>query len=442
MDLALSQSQLDAMRTEFAADPTKKIVQNALANQSLQEVAVDNARMTNLDTAVSHHLDDWKVTDQKRSGRCWMFAGLNLLRPSAAKAMNLKDFEFSQNHIMFFDKIERANFMLEQVIDLADAEIDDRTFVSVLEKAAEDGGQWNMFVALVNKHGLVPKKAMPETYSSSSTAQMNSSLQTILRHGAMRIREQAANGADIEQLRKTKFDVVSSVYNVLCLHLGTPPTSFNWQWKDKDNKFHRDGVMTPQEFAAKYVKLPLDEYVCLVNDPRNEYGRTYTVDRLGNVADAPGVVYLNVDMSVIRHAAAKAIQDGEPVWFGCDVAPQLHGERGLWDDKLVDFEALYGDMPSMNKAQRLQYQESLMTHAMLFTGVNIVDDEPTHWRVENSWGCEKGEDGYYTMSDAWFGEYVFEIAARRSALPAEILAGLDTEPITLPAWDPMGSLAR
>ncbi|GIG70650.1 aminopeptidase C [Phytomonospora endophytica] len=442
MDAALTQSQLDALHKEFAANRAYKVAQNAVAKTSLNDVVLDNAKAKSIDHTMSHHLDDWKVTNQKQSGRCWLFAGLNLLRPGTMKALGVKDFEFSQNHIMFWDKIERANYLLEQVIDMADVDIQDRTLHKVLASAAEDGGQWNMFVALVQKHGLVPKSVMPETHASSATREMNGILRTVLREGALRLRTQSETGASIEALRETKEEVLQLVHRVLCIHLGTPPASFNWQWIDSDKEFHHEGELTPQQFARKYVTLPLDEYVCLVHDPRHEYGRTYTVDRLGNVIDAPGVVYLNVDIDVIADIAAKALTGGEPVWFGCDVGPHMARDEGIWDTGLFDYEALYDTEFGLDKVQRLHYQETAMTHAMLFTGVDVRDGEALRWRVENSWGDEKGQSGYWTMTSAWFREYVFEISARRSALPAELAAGLDTEPIVLPAWDPMGSLAR
>ncbi|GLZ80139.1 aminopeptidase C [Actinorhabdospora filicis] len=442
MDAALTPSQLDALNKDFSASRAYKVAQNALAKTSLANVVLDNVKAKAIDHTMSHHLDDWKVTNQKQSGRCWLFAGLNLLRPGAMKAMKVKDFEFSQNHIMFWDKIERANFLLENVIDLADRELTDRTLYQVLHAAAEDGGQWNMFVALVQKHGLVPKSVMPETHSSSATREMNSILRKVLRQGALRLRERHQAGASTAELRETKEEILAVVHRVLCVHLGTPPASFDWQWIDSDKEFHRDGEMTPQEFAAKYATLPLDEYVCLVHDPRHEYGRTYTVDRLGNIVDAPGIVYLNVDIDVIAEVAKDAIVGGEPVWFGCDVGPHMSAEEGIWDTKLYDYESLYDTEFTLDKTQRLHYQETAMTHAMLFTGVDVRDGEAVRWRVENSWGDEKAQSGYYTMTSAWFREFVFEISARRSALPAELLAGLGTEPIVLPAWDPMGSLAR
>lgn len=442
MDAALTSSHLDALNKEFSANRAYKVAQNALAKTSLNTVALDNAKAKAIDHTMSNQLDDWKVTNQKQSGRCWLFAGLNLLRPGAMKAMKIKDFEFSQNHIMFWDKIERANFLLENVIDLADRDLSDRTLYQVLHAAGEDGGQWNMFVALVRKHGLVPKSVMPETHSSSATREMNGILRTVLRQGALRLREAHQAGATVEQLREAKEEILALVHRVLCVHLGTPPASFDWQWIDSDKEFHRDGEMTPQEFAAKYATLPLDEYVCLVHDPRHEYGRTYTVDRLGNVVDAPGVVYLNVDIDVIAEVAKNAIVGGEPVWFGCDVGPHMSGEEGIWDTGLFDYEAIYDTEFTLDKTQRLHLQETAMTHAMLFTGVDVREGEAVRWRVENSWGDDRAQSGYYTMTADWFREFVFEISARRSALPAELLAGLDTEPIVLPAWDPMGSLAR
>jgi bleomycin hydrolase len=343
---------------------------------------------------------------------------------------------------MFWDKIERANYFLEAIIETADRDIDDRTVAYLLESVADDGGQWNMFVAIINKHGLVPKAVMPETQSSSSTGRMNSVLRNLLHQGAKSVREAYTRGADAA--RAEKADVLRVIYRVLCIHLGTPPERFDWQWTDKDRGFHRDGMITPKEFAAKYVELPVDDYVCLVHDPRSSSptGRTFTVEYLGNVLGAPPVIYLNVDMSVMKDIAARTLQSGEPVWFGCDVVKMMSNEYGVWDANLYDLPSVYGADFTLGKADRLVFHETQMTHAMLFTGVDLLDGVPRRWRVENSWGSDRGKDGFYTMNDSWFDEYVFEIAARRSALPEELQQAVGTEPIVLPAWDPMGSLAR
>ena len=442
MDGTLAAADVEQLRKDFSATPAYRLAQNAVTRVSIDDVAIDREIVSNIDHSLSTTLDDWKVTNQERSGRCWLFAGLNLLRVGVMRNTGLKDFEFSQNHAMFWDKIERANYFLEAIIETADRDLDDRTIAFLLESVASDGGQWNMFAALVAKHGLVPKGYMPETQSSSDTARMNSILRYQLRQGTRAVRAAAAESVDAA--RAVKADILQVIYRVLCIHLGTPPESFDWQWTDKDKEFHRDGVLTPQEFAAKYVDLPLADYVCLVHDPRSSspMGRTFTVEYLGNVIGGPTVTYLNVDMSVIKDIAAKTIQGGEPVWFGCDVGKMMSNEYGIWDASLYDLPSLYDASFELDKSERLAYHETQMTHAMLFTGVDVLDGAIRRWRVENSWGSERGKDGFYTMNDSWFDQYVFEIAARRTALPADLQQALDASPIVLPAWDPMGALAR
>ena len=441
---ALGEAALARLRDEFAANPTNRLAQNAVTQVTADDVALNRAIVTATDHTFSNRLDEWSVTNQKRSGRCWMFAGLNLFRVGAMKQMGLKSFEFSQSYPMFWDKLERANYFLEAMIATADRDVDDRTVAFLLSHPAEDGGQWNMFVNLVKKHGLVPKSVMPETESSSSSARMNSILRRKLREGATTLRRLHATGADPAALRAAKDEILEVIYRILAIHLGTPPERFTWQWTDKDGNFHRDADLTPQEFAARYVTLPIDEYVCLVNDPRpnSPYGHTYTVDYLGNVVGGAPVVYLNVDIETMKAIARQTIEDGEPVWFGCDVGKMMRRDLGIWDKDLYDYGSLYGTTFGMSKAERLLYQETQMTHAMLFTGVDLLDGKARRWRVENSWGEEGGQKGFYTMNDNWFDEYTFEIAARKSLLPANLQAALaQAAPIVLPAWDPMGALA-
>jgi bleomycin hydrolase len=439
MERNLTAEQLALFEKEFVSNPQYRVMQNAVTQTPVNAIALDRQVVTSLDHSVSHLLDDWKVTNQKKSGRCWLFAGLNLLRAGAAAKLGVKDFEFSQNYLLFWDKFERSNFFLEAIIDTAGRDVDDRTVAHLLSDPIGDGGQWNMFVALVRKHGLVPKTAMPETGSSSATAQMNDVLRKLLRQGARDLR--ALDG--LEAQRDRKQEILADIHRVLSIHLGTPPQKFLWQWKDGDKGFHRDGWTTPADFATAYVQLPVDEYVCLVHDPRESspVGRTFTVDYLGNVIDAPPVVYLNVEIDLMKQLTQDAIVGGEPVWFGCDVGKQMNADLGYWDAKLYDYGAVYDTEFTLDKAERLVHHETLMTHAMLFTGVDVVDGKPRRWRVENSWGDEKADSGFWTMNDSWFGEHVFEIAVRRSALPAELQARLDEKPIVLPAWDPMGALA-
>jgi bleomycin hydrolase len=388
-------------------------------------------------------LDDWAVTNQKRSGRCWLFAALNLFRVGAMKKMNLKDFEFSQSHIHFWDKFERSNHLLEAIITTSDREISDRTIDFLLGDPIGDGGQWNMAMNLIRKHGLVPKSAYPESDSSSSTRWMNTMLKDILRSSACEIRKIIHDGGSFEDARIHKEKRISDIWKILCIHLGTPPESFDWQWRDKDDKFHRKGKITPQEFAKEYVDIDWENYVCLVHDPRNKTMQTYTVDFLQNVAGGPPVIYLNIDIESMKNITKDILNDGLPVWMGCDVGKQMEREKGLWDANLFEYEDLYGVEFGMNKADRLRHSQTMMTHAMLFTGVDLVDDIPRRWRVENSWGADhSGKKGFYTMNDSWFDEHMFEIASPKKYLTSDMLNALETDPIVLPAWDPMGSLAK
>jgi len=295
----------------------------------------------------------------------------------------------------------------------------------------------------VRKHGLVPKSAMPETQSSSDTARLNRALSTVLRQAARDLRAQAADDTSLPELREAKAEVLAVVYRVLAIHLGTPPERVFWQWQDKDRAFHRDGWLTPLDFAQRYAPLPLDDYVCLVHDPRpsSEIGRTYTVEHLGNVVDAPAVVYLNVDMADLKKATMDSLVDGQPVWFGCDTAKMSHSGIGLWDAGLYEYDEVYDIDTTMSKADRLLHHGTFMTHAMLFTGVDVVDKVPRRWRVENSWGDTPGDQGFWTMNDNWFAKHLFEVAVHRDRLSPELRTGLDQEPILLPAWDPMGALA-
>jgi len=444
-DGLLTPQLLTELQRGFDAKPAYKLAMNAVTQTPVDDVALNRNVVTHTDFTFSHWLDDWAVTHQKMSGRCWMFAGLNLFRVGAMKKMKLRDFEFSQNYTLFWDKLERANYFLESIIETAARPVDDRVVAFLLAEPLNDGGQWNMFANIVRKHGLVPKALMPETESSSSTGRMNGILLHKLREGAKTLRELRASGASLAQTRAAKMEILEVVHRVLCIHLGTPPRRFDWQWNDKNRKFHRDGEMTPQQFARKYVTLPLDEYVCLVHDPRrtSPVNRTYTVQHLGNVVGGGIVLYLNVDVGLLKKLAMRSVIKGEPVWMGCDVGKMMRRDLGLWDKHLYDYEALYDTSFTLNKADRLVYHQTAMTHAMLFTGVDVVNNRPRRWRVENSWGEEKsGRKGFFVMNDSWFDEFMFEIAVRRSALPAPLRQALKLPPIVLPPWDPMGSLAR
>lgn len=442
-DGALTHQAIWDLQADFEANPANRLMQNAVAQHDVNDIALDRSVVTGAAHSFSIALDDWGVTNQAKSGRCWMFAGLNLFRAASKDVLKVKQFEFSQSYLMFWDKIERANFWLEAIIETADKPVDDRTVAWLLQRPISDGGQWDMFVNLVKKHGVVPKPVMPETDSSSNSERMNGILNYQVRQGATRIRHIYATEGGLDQMRQAKQETLQVIYRVLCIHLGNPPGRFLWQWKDRDGQFHRDGELTPLEFAARYVVTPMDDLVCLVHDPRptSPVGRTFTVAYLGNVAGGSPVKYLNVDIKLLKDIALRLLQDGQPVWMGCDTGKQMHRQLGVWDAKLFDYPGVYGADFTLDKAQRLECHQTRMTHAMLFTGVDVVDGQPRRWRVENSWDDKLGDKGFFLMNDSWFDEYMFEIAAPRSYLPPGLQQALELPPIVLPPWDAMGSLA-
>ena len=436
----IDQDTIAELSERFAADPAARVAQNAVSTTDVDTLSLDRSVVASTDPTVSDRVDTWHAANQKKSGRCWLFSGLNLLRSGVIADLGLEpEFEFSQSYLHFWDKLEKANWFLTSMIEMADRDLDDRTVHQMLADPIGDGGQWDMFVALVSKYGVVPKYAMPETFSSSNTHSMNARLEAIVRRGALIVREAAAHG-DADRAR---LEILEQVHRVLSIHLGTPPSRFLWQYRDKDRAFVRGGEYTPRRFAAEVLTIDVDDYVCLVNDPRpsSGYRRMLTVDHLGNVVGGRPVRYLNVEIDTIKRLAARLIRDGQPVWFGCDTVPQSDRERGLWDARLHDYEDLYGIDLSTTKAERMLSGDSAMTHAMVFTGVDLLDGVPRRWRVENSWGDERADKGFWTMNDSWFGEYVYEVAVPRRVLPPELSAVLDTEPAVLPLWDPMGALA-
>jgi bleomycin hydrolase len=296
----------------FDSDPLNVVRQNALAESDASKLALNQRVAMGIDRNFSLRLDDWSPTDQKSSGRCWLFAATNLLRAAVIKRLKLKSFEFSQSWLMFWDKLEKSNYFLEAIIETADRDIDDRTVATILDNCVSDGGQWNMFVNIALKHGMVPKGVMPETISSSASGSMNAALVGMLRVGARRLREMHSGGADQDALRSAKQEILAYAYTILRLHLGNPPERFDWQWTDDKKKFHRETGLTATSFMKRHIALPLQDYVCLVHDPRKSspLGRTFTVEYLGNVVEGGRVIYLNVDTATMKAAALRALKGG------------------------------------------------------------------------------------------------------------------------------------
>ena len=443
----INKSVIESFNQSVNKDSHVRSMRNATFRNDLLEVSMDWDHYSTIDHTFSNVVTgEMPATNQKSSGRCWGFAGLNLFRIYLGRKYNIKDFQFSQSYFMFWDKLEKSNYFLESILSTVEEDFDSRIVMHLLQTPTEDGGQWDMWANLIKKYGVIPQAEMSESFSSSQSAEMNKMLARKLRENAYDLRKESSRGASSEELVEIKNNMIEGIFKMLTMHLGTPPKSFNWQVRDKDKKFSRFENLTPQSFYNDHVGLNLDDYVCLINCPMSnkEYNKVYTVEHLGNVIEGSPIRYLNVESHIMKDASIKSIKDDNPVWFGCDVGKHFHRDLGVMDTDLFDYEMFYGTDFKMNKAQRLEYGQSQMTHAMLFTGVDLDENgKSTKWRVENSWGDKGGNKGYHIMSDDWFDEYNYEVVVHKDYLSDELNDIFqNAEAIPLKPWDPMGALAK
>ena len=444
MDSSISQNLLDQLEKRFDENPGNRMAMNAAVSCGICASSRNYVTEREIPHEFSVSLEQGAVTNQKRSGRCWMFAALNCMRFQVIKKQNLEDFELSQSYPLFYDKLEKANYFLESILDTLDEPTDGRLIAHLLAAPLNDGGQWDMLCSIVEKYGLVPKTAMPESVSSSATQEMVSYMTEKLREYACVLRKGYKAGKSMEQLKKEKEAMMETVYRMLCISLGKPPRTFTFEYRDKDGNFHREANLTPKAFYEKYVGLRLDDYVSVINAPTEDkpFYRSYTVQYLGNVKEGRPVKYVNLPIEEMKQAAIAQLKDGEPVWFGCDVGKRSFRDGGLMDTGIYDVETLFDTDFPMTKAERLEYGQSLMTHAMVFQGVNLDENgKPDRWRGENSWGEEAGKKGYFVMSDRWFDEYNYQVVVNKKYLSSKALEAYEKEPVRLNPWDPMGSLA-
>lgn len=436
--------------TEFRkstdANPQVRLARNAAVRGDVMDLAIDWEAFRRIDHTFSDIVTgQMKVTNQKSSGRCWGFAGLNLFRIYLGRKYNLKKFEFSQNYFIFCDKLEKSNYFLENIIKTADEPLDGRLVMHLLTDPIQDGGQWHMFVNLIEKYGVLPQTEMPESFQSSQSMRMNRMITRKLRGFAKDLRAAYEKGADTKKLRVMKEDMLRTIYQMLTICLGSPPEKFEWQIRDKDKKFHRFEKLNPKQFYKEHVGLDLNDYVCLINCPMSDksYNEIYTVDYLGNVVEGSIIRYLNLPSKRLKEVAAASIKDDHPVWFGCDVGKHFHRNLGVMDMDIFDFELFYSTDFPMTKTDRLEFGDSQMTHAMLFTGVDLDGrGHPRKWQVENSWGEKRSDKGYDIMTDSWFDEYNYEVVVYKDYITKDEFSVYQKDPVVLPPWDPMGALAK
>ena len=429
----ISADMLKEISSAYQGTPADKALRNALNSTQINVLAASADNLAMIDTHFSHEVKTVGRTDQKSSGRCWLFTGLNVIRARMIQKHDLGAFTFSQNYLFFYDQLEKANLFLQGIIDTADLPIEDRKVDWLLSNPIGDGGQFTGVSNLIMKYGAVPSEVMPETLSANSTSQMNTQIKTKLREDALRLRE--AKAGDRQRM---KVDMLKEVYRMLALCLGVPPQEFTWARYNAKGEFVSEKTYTPKGFYQEFVGEDLENnYIMVMNNPAVEYGKVYEIEYDRHVYDGQNWVYLNLPIEKIKEMAIASIQDNTALYFSCDVGKFLDRARGVADLNNFDYDSLMGVNFGMDKKERILTHASGSTHAMTLIAVDLKEGKPVKWMVENSWGAASGYKGNIIMTDEWFNEYMFRLVVEKKYVPADVMAQMNQKPILLPSWDPM-----
>lgn len=435
----ISNEMLQNIRQSYQETPSDKAIRNAIGNNDIRKLALNQDNLKEMDTNFSNKVESKGIADQKSSGRCWLFTGLNVMRAKMIANYGLGAFEFSQVYCSFWDQLEKSNLFLQGVIDTNKKPMDDKMVDWLFKNPLSDGGQFTGISDIIGKYGVVPKEVMPETNSSDNTSQMANLITLKLREFGLQLRDQAAKGAKPAALEASKVKMLSTIYRVLVLNLGVPPTEFTWTRKDAKGKAVDTKQYTPLSFFKEYVNKDLtNNYVMVMNDPTRDFYKSYEIDFDRHRYDGKNWTYVNLPIEDIKQMAISSIKDSTMMYFSCDVGKFLNSERGLLDVNNYDYASLVGTSFGMNKKQRVQSFASSSSHAMTLMAVDLdKDGKPKKWMVENSWGMKSGFQGHLIMTDEWFNEYMFRLVVDKKYVPAKVLDVLKQKPTRLPAWDPM-----
>ena len=424
--------RIEAKQTPTAAD---KVIRNALATGDVSALATNHDNQGEMDTYFNYSVPNKGITDQKSSGRCWMFTGLNVLRSQMIREHDLRGMEFSEVYLFFYDQLEKSNLFLQAIIDTRTKPMDDKTVEWLFKNPLSDGGTFTGVADLTAKYGVVPASVMPETYAANNTSHFTSLIKRKLREDGMRLR-QADKKANLQSMKE---DMLAEIYHMLALGFGEPVKEFRWAPKDAEGKYISEPrTFTPQQFYAEYLGNDLqNDYIMLMNDPTRDYWKTYEIEYDRHTYDGHNWLYLNLPIDDIKEMAIASIKDSTMMYFSCDVAKEFDRSRGLLDLDNFDYEDIFGVTFGMNKEERIRTFDSGSSHAMTLKAVRLENDKPVMWEVENSWGASSGYNGHVIMTDEWFNEYMFRLVVNKKYAPEKVLKAAQQKPTLLPCWDPM-----
>ena len=431
----LTSKMVEKLKKEFHSRKDAEIIARAIQKNGIKAASEDPTASERLHRAFSYEIKTGKPTNQRHSGRCWSFAALNTLRHKFATKYKFKDFELSQNYLFFWDRIERANMFFQKIIATADKPLHDRTVDFYLSFALNDGGQWANAASIIEKYGVVPEYVMPDTHNTKDTSDVAEVFDSLMRKDAIELRAMVQTNASATELQEAQERMMGDVYKIAAYSFGEPPAKFDLEYRDDDKKFHQVLGLTPLKFYHEYFDTNLSDYVVVTNAPDHEMDRSYLMPAQDSVVDGLPIKFVNVPFAELQEGAIKQLQAGETVWVGNDVLQQMDRKRGLMDAKLYHREELLDVDFVMDKKHRLETKQAVVSHAMTLTGFDMVNDQPTRWKIENSWGKYNGDNGYFVMTQDWFEEYTYEAVINKKYLSDRVKKVAASEPVTLPAWD-------